>query len=383
MAGTPINLSSFPSVLDIQKTVALNANAILRNLKITQGYRDLSKAMTSMTGGGNVSWCGFASWSSKTIGVFVRDANMSQRGLQAITQSPIYQSTIQQILNILATAGLGGGGPSDNILLQALDDAVANLKEGNADVYGEIGALYSRLISALGNDANLDLTRLAPVVAPYDSRPSEEGGQRLLIQAAENYYRARFEANGSLKAQLILLANAQIGKHEQMRLQRHIDEFLGGSIEQRIVDHYQQKCGGRAPIEAAVGLLAHAAGALARQLWTRFATGLVLHLDFPGNETLHLSLDVPLPRGKALYPLELQNLNNADVIASLRQFNADGPSAVGTGARDWSNLGQRMHYILVLFRSRQLEPILFSDTFSSAQQSDIAAGRMPTAPPPL
>src|SRR5216684_1144206 len=115
MAGTPIKLSSFPSVSDIQNTVALSANPILRNLKITQGYSDLSTAMTSMTGGGNVSWCGFASWSSKTIGVFVRDANMSQRGLHAITGSPIYQNTIQQILNILAEAGLGGGGPSDTV----------------------------------------------------------------------------------------------------------------------------------------------------------------------------------------------------------------------------------------------------------------------------
>jgi hypothetical protein len=43
MLDTPINPSSFPSLQDIQNTVALNSNPILRNLKITQGYSDLRR----------------------------------------------------------------------------------------------------------------------------------------------------------------------------------------------------------------------------------------------------------------------------------------------------------------------------------------------------
>jgi hypothetical protein len=383
MSGTLINLSSFPSLQDIQNTVALNDNPILRNLKITQGYCALSKAMSTMTGGANVSWCGFASWSSKTIGVSIREANMSQRGLLAITQSRIYQATLQQVVNILEDAGVIGIGPFDNVIAQALDDGIDNLKQGNAEVYGEIGALYCRLISAVGNDANLDLTRLAPVIASLDGRPSEEGGQDLLRRAAQNYYRARFETNPSLKAQLVLLANAQIGKHEQMRLQRCLEEFLGAALEQRMVEHAQQLCRGKAPLEIAVLPIAREAGKLAKDEWAKFATGLVLHLDLPGNETLHLSFDVPPPQGKSLYPPELQNLSNPDTREILQEFNSDGPKAIGTGATDWTDLTQRMHYILVLFRSRQLESILLSNAFSSAQESDLAAGRMPTAPPPL
>ena len=68
---------------------------------------------------------------------------------------------------------------------------------------------------------------------------------------------------------------------------------------------------------------------------------------------------------------------------SLDEFGADTPNAIGTGATDWTSLLQRMHYILVLFRSRQLESILLSEAFSLAQQSDLAAGRLPAAPPPL
>ena len=383
MSPTRIDPASFPSLQDIENTVALNGDPILRNLKITQGYYALSRAMSTMVGGGSVSWCGFASWSSKTIGVSIREANMSSRGLLAITQSRIYQETIQRLVNLLEAAGVIGIGPFDNVITEALDDGIDNLTQGNAEVYGEIGALYTRLISALGNDPNLDLTRLAPVIAYLDSKPSEEGGQALLRQAAENYYRARFETDPSLKAQLVLLANAQVGKHEQMRLQECLEAFLGGALEQRIVEHAQRQCRGIATLEIAVTPIARAAGKFAKEEWTKLLTDLALHLNLPGNERLHLRSDVPPPLGKPLYPPDLQKLSNPDALAILEEFGADTPTAIGTGATDWSNLVQRMHYILVLFRSRQLESILLSEAFSAAQQSDLAAGRMPTAPPAL
>jgi len=383
MAPTATDPASFPSLEDIENTVALSGDPILRNLKITQGYCALSTAMSAMVGGGNVSWCGFASWSSKTIGVSLREANMSQRGLVTITQSWIYRDTIQRVVNTLEAAGVVGIGPFDNVITEALEDGIDNLKQGNAEVYGEIGALCSRLISALGNDVNLDLTRLAPVIAYLDNNPSEKGGQALLRQAAENYYRGRFETNPSLKAQLVLLANAQVGKHEQMRLQGCLEQFLGASLERRIVEHAQAQCRGIAWLEIAVTPLAREAGKLAKEEWTKLLTDLALHLNLPGNETLHLHSDVPPPRGKPLYPPELQELSNPDGLAILEEFGADTPNALGTAATDWTNLLQRMHYILVLFRSRQLESILLSEAFSPAQQSALASGRIPTAPPPL
>jgi hypothetical protein len=383
MSPTRIDPASFPSLQDIGNTVAMNGDPILRNLNITQGYYALSRAMSTMVGGGSISWCGFASWSSKTIGVSIREADMSNRGLLAITQSRIYQETIQRIVNLLEAAGVIGIGPFDNVITQALGDGIDNLKQGNAEVYGEIGALYTRLISALGNDVDLDLTRLAPVIAYLDSKPSERGGQALLRQGAENYYRARFETDPSIKAQLMLLANAQVGKHEQMRLQGCLEDFLGGALEQRIVEHAQQQCRGIATLEIAVTPVARAAGKFAKEEWTKLLTDLALHLNLPGNERLHLHSDVPPPLGKPLYPADLQKLSNPDALAILGEFGADTPTAIGTGATDWSNLVQRMHYILVLFRSRQLESILLNEAFSATQQSDLAAGRMPTAPPAL
>jgi hypothetical protein len=149
------------------------------------------------------------------------------------------------------------------------------------------------------------------------------------------------------------------------------------------VQHAQQQCRGIAALEIAVTPIARAAGKFAKEEWTKLLTDVALHLNLPGNETLHLRSDVPPPPGKPLYPADLQKLSNPAALAILEEFGADTPTAIGTGATDWSNLVQRMHYILVLFRSRQLESILLSEAFSAAQQSDLAAGRMPTAPPAL
>ena len=45
---------------------------ILRNLKITQGYRDLSVGMAHLLGNHNVNWATFATWASKTAGLSIR-----------------------------------------------------------------------------------------------------------------------------------------------------------------------------------------------------------------------------------------------------------------------------------------------------------------------
>src|SRR5258708_6731922 len=112
MATAPTNASGIPTVQDIQNTVALDSDPILRNLKITQGYHDLSEGMT---GGGHLSWCGFASWSSKTIGQFLRDGTLRARGWQSIHQTPGYDGAISRIARILPALAPHGNDPFDNL----------------------------------------------------------------------------------------------------------------------------------------------------------------------------------------------------------------------------------------------------------------------------
>jgi hypothetical protein len=62
-------------------------------------------------------------------------------------------------------------------------------------------------------------------------RPGEPpDGQRYLRQAFRRYYQAHFEADVRTKAELLLLANLEIGFHAQTRLQPEIAESLNAPI---------------------------------------------------------------------------------------------------------------------------------------------------------
>ena len=54
--------SAPPSIQDIDAIIALHAQPIMRNLKITQCYHDLSHAIAGRIGAENVNWCTFATW---------------------------------------------------------------------------------------------------------------------------------------------------------------------------------------------------------------------------------------------------------------------------------------------------------------------------------
>jgi hypothetical protein len=53
--------------------VSLDADPVRRNLLITQCYHDLSGALFRRLDGGNLNWCSYATWASRTAGRFIRD----------------------------------------------------------------------------------------------------------------------------------------------------------------------------------------------------------------------------------------------------------------------------------------------------------------------
>ena len=62
-------------------------------------------------------------------------------------------------------------------------------------------------------------------------RPGEPpDGQRYLRQAFEHYYRALFDVVEKSRIELLLLANLEIGYHEQTRLQPEINEALAAPV---------------------------------------------------------------------------------------------------------------------------------------------------------
>jgi hypothetical protein len=99
-------------------------------------------------------------------------------------------------------------------------------------------------------------------------------------------------------------------------------------------------------------------------------------LELP-NGTLYLGRDLPNPPGQPIFPAALVNLRDAELLRILRIYRADGISARGSGASEWSNLSERMRYILELFRSRQQDKCLYDPPFNSVALQDIKRGVVP------
>jgi hypothetical protein len=61
----------------------------------------------------------------------------------------------------------------------------------------------------------------------------------------------------------------------------------------------------------------------------------------------------------------------------LARFEPVPPARDDCGARDWSDLHQRMHYIVHLFRAFHLSEQLFEPPFNAAQVASISRGVIP------
>ncbi len=99
-------------------------------------------------------------------------------------------------------------------------------------------------------------------------------------------------------------------------------------------------------------------------------------LELP-NGTLRLGRDLPNAPGQPIFPADLTDLQDAELLRILRLYHAGGVNARDSGASDWSNLSERMRYILELFRSRQKDQSLFEPPFEAAAMAAIQRGTVP------
>jgi hypothetical protein len=197
-----------PSVGDIQRIVAI-PNPVVRNLEITYAYSRLAAACAARTGKG-ANWCTYATWASRQAGGTIRGedllANLERRlGERRWALHPVAslwrkllrrglfqrETRIGRLTNELHT-------PFD--AFERASDAVAR---GNLKVFEEIGLEFARYLNG----------------EPAD-------GDDLLRQAFAHYDRLRIEDDPKQRAELALLANLEIGLHEQTRLQPEILEAL-------------------------------------------------------------------------------------------------------------------------------------------------------------
>lgn len=374
-----------PSIPTIQQvnTIANWREPVLRNLQITQCYYELSQVMVQRMGT-CANWCTFATWASKQAGQTIRKEDLrralerfltptvSERGL---TETSAEENTLMQRLwGVLNPA---------NVIAHS-SDAVAR---GNQKVFAEIGREFARFLATCAQDVNYDEKNIKLFCEELkDGNPPD--GQRYLRQAFKRYYDAIFETDVKKKAELILLANIEIGFHEQTRLQPEIAEALNASIPEPavlfpkllqamfpyrgwlvyIVILLMRWIGKPTNLDVRLNNFITAAQKKVRLLLTKN----MMVLYFPEGKYLKLGEDL-----KATFPKSLQELNNPDLQLLLQQVDPTQNSIQASGAIDWADLPDRLHYIVDLFRCHQETSDLLESPFSEEQIIMIKEGKIP------
>lgn len=384
---------SIPTVEDIERIAALD-DAVIRNLQITQCYHELSAALRQRTGG-NANWCTFATWASKQAGQSIRKDDLAQALAQFIAIAP--EPGRSAIFVVEMAQALGAKSNLDEIMAaiweslnlpKAIDRTSQAVGTGNNKVFAEIGREFARFnATCLGDSAQNSTTILDFCAGLLPGDPPD--GQAYLRQAFFYLYTALFETDDCRRAQLMLLSNTLIGYHEQTRLQPEIKNALDGpfldeaNYLQRLLAnlfprtaalllisrHLILRALGRPPLlELAVRvMLANVLAAM-----RIFITEALMTISIPKDVHLRLWRDL-----SGVYPAVLQSITNPDLIRLLEQIDPSRDSLADSGAVDWSDLSERLHYIVELFRLYQQDGDLFEPPFSPDQIMEIKAGRLP------
>ena len=383
--------SAVPTVADVER-IAAHGDPVVRNLQITQCYHELSGALAARTGGAPANWCTFATWASKQAGQTIRKEDLARAFERLFADSTEASRADGRAAAAVRSAGrVPAAEPVQGALRQArmprsaFERASAAVARGNRKVFAEIGRAFAAFL-ALSADAR----RVAPdAFAAFlgELRPGDPpNGQEYLRQAFSTYAEALDARDPKARAQLVLLANLAIGWHEQVRLQPEITEALDAPLAEPVKLRRDLLVGlaRRRPVSAArflwtlvpgrASALEHLLDELDRQV-KRIAheavTTLLMTLALPG-ETLDLASDVP-----GAFPDELRTIDNRDLLLLLDLVDPTPDTTRGSGARSWSDLHERVHFIADLFRVYQQRTGLHDAPFSAGQVALIKAGTRP------
>lgn len=384
--GRAFEVDQVPTVQDVARVAAI-ADPAVRNLEITITYSKLSAALALRTDECS-NWCTFATWASRQAGATIRGEDFLDKLQRRLYGSYEFRHPIRSIWRALLRRGLFR--PTTRLgrfvseihtpfdAFERTSDAVAR---GNLKVFEEIGHHFARYLAECDRDDLPDSPEFGQFMAGL-RRGDPPDGQEYLRRAFTRYQQQRFEPDPAKRAELVALANLEIGLHEQTRLQPEIQESLDAplstvkEVRGRVLDAVLPEKGiwraafGRGPGAA---LIVGTAGAMRRhseRLAREVITECLMVLGFPGGAVI--SLGRPL---ETTVPDVFLTPSNRELMDFLARF--EGTSSIDIGPEDWSELPQRMHFIGRLFCAYHENSDLFLPPFSDDQVAQALAGRLP------
>lgn len=374
------------------RRIAAHPDPVVRNLQITQAYHDIAAAFAALTGPG-ANWCAFATWASRQAGQSIRREDLARAFERLLRDAPEAEARAGAVLD--ARAAIDGAQPRSlggavETLWDALNPAAAfertsdAVARGNLKVFEEIGAAFARFLALFAGGWPTDAAFEEFFASLRPGEPPE--GQRYLADAFARYRDALRTEDARHRAQLLLLANLEIGFHEQTRLQPEILEAMNApvvhprEVRRRIIAELFPDPAARARywlarIARRAAPLIDARDRLAEELQRvgrRVVTEALMTLTLPRGRALRLG--DPLP---ARFPVPLADPDLPELRAFLMAL---GARAGDEAAADWSDLPQRMRFIADLFRAYHPAAELFDPPFAADQVAEIRRGRLPAGP---
>ena len=364
-----------PSVDEVRRIAAI-ANPVLRNLQITHCYSRLAAEFAARSGDG-ANWCTYATWASRQAGRTVRGEDLLEHLGHRFASHRWVLHPFATLWRRLLRRGLfqpetriGRLTAELNTPFDAFERTSAAVARGNLKVFEEIGLEFARYL----HESPPDFDHLRP------GNPPE--GQRYLRQAFMHYERLRSEQDPKARAELAVLANLEIGFHEQTRLQPEIREALDAAhatkkdLGRRVLEAVFPSAAGwwsfvLGPAGAAIGVVAAGFQRTSSRVAREAITDSLMVMTLPGRV---LTLGTHLADA---YPEVLDEPADAELTELLARFEPVAPEPDDCGALDWSDLHQRMHYIVHLFRAFHLSAELARPPFTPEQVASFDHGVVP------
>ena len=348
----PLSPIEYPSTQDIDD-ISQITDIGLRNRSITWAYHELTLAMAKRLGASDVTWVGYATWASRTAGVFIR------KELTTVLKGKVSQALGSRNISSLVKARLPKGllSGSDRTFGHMVEANAQAVARGNLIVFMDIAPHFSRFLDMHANRDNTDLVEA--FLKGFAPGQPQDGGQDLLKEAFVAYLTASSDCDDKKKAELIFMANLLIGYHEQQNLQGPINDAMDAPINtlaSALTTHSKSRKIG----PKAAGLIKHL-GVKLRQVtpqWRALSTRHLMSLELPSG-LLDLGEDVPLTEAGTMFPPCLIELRDQPLQDLLEQLDRTPNTTAGSAASDWARLEDRMNYVADLFRSRQRDPSLY------------------------
>jgi hypothetical protein len=327
-----------------QISEAINTDdAALSNRKITLVHYQLSRALYTVTREAGANFHTWAVWGSRKAGVTIRQEDLAEAlrnatvvagivgflvGVAASTLSLIFWLDWPWIV-VAGSALLGmfcGAMTGRSIATYSRREAANLILHGNRIVLEDIGKQTARFVALFHDKPEPDPELLQHFLSGLRPGETSTNGQDLLRSAFSHYYTARYSIDVKEKHEATYFANCLAVLHEHIRLQPYIKKSMPFIIR-------------------------------------RCATKRMMQFDV-GRVTLKVSEEVPRLDGLT-FPNTLGDIENEELSEFLNGTSGWGAEFRSSRADDWTNIRERMRYIVRLFRVMHLESSVFSHPFTS------------------